>query len=162
MDEERLVPTLMAVTGCVAIVIGLYQGLVHVAPGYEGTIASGWDGPLSHEEVLLGWLAVAGLGGALAARRWKRLAAVPIATGAVVLFYALRAVFIQFQQGVPLYREVTLSAGGFDGDTVVFVLGAEPFLLVAGAALLVASGVSTLRTRSAGGANGDLLPPSAS
>ncbi|MFC7081977.1 hypothetical protein [Halorussus caseinilyticus] len=161
MENRGLVPVMMAVTGCAAVVVGVYQGLVHVAPGYEGTIVSGWGGDLSHQEVLLAQLGVVGVGGAVAALRWKRLASVPFAMGGIVLFYALRAVFDLFRSpGRPLYREFSPQAPGFEGETVVFVLGAEPFLLAGGALLLIGSGIagSKLRTPAEGG--DEVTPPS--
>lgn len=150
MKQRRYGPLLLGVLGCVAVVVGVYQGLVHVAPGYEGTIMSGWDGPLSHEEVLLAQLSVVGLGGVVAARRWRQLAGVPLAAGGIVLFYAFRAVVGLVQSPRPLYREFSPRGGGFAGEPVVFVLGAEPFLLVAGGLLLVGAGIAGLRWRTGG------------
>jgi len=137
MRTRRLVPVAVAVAGLVAIVIGVRQGLVHVAPGYEGTITTGWGGDLNHEERLLARLGVVGVVGTVAALKWRHLAAVPVATGVVVLFYALRAAL----HYAGLY--VTVSAYG--GPTR-FVLGAEPILLVVGGALLVVAGVVGWRT----------------
>jgi hypothetical protein len=91
MRPKRAIPPVLALAGFVTIVVGVHQGLVHVAPGFEGTITTGWDGALSHEEVLLARLGLVGVVGAGAALRWRRLAVVPVATGAVVLFYALRS-----------------------------------------------------------------------
>ena len=151
----------MAVAGCAAIGIGVYQGLVHVAPGYEGTITSGWDGELSHEEVLLAQFGVVGVGGAVAAVRWKRLASVPFVMGGVVLFYTLRAMFGWFQSpGRPLYREFSPRAPGFEGETVVFILGAEPFLLAAGGLLLMGAGIARVRLRTPGEEREEVTPPS--
>ncbi|MEF8788973.1 MAG: hypothetical protein V5A61_02495 [Haloarculaceae archaeon] len=134
MRYGRLVPVAIAVAGATAIVIGIYQGLIHVAPGYEGTITSGWGGPLGHEERLLARVGVVGVGGAVASRRWKPFAAVPIVAGGVVLFYALRAV-VQYARSPGLLVEVSTYGG-----PVRFVPGAEPFLLVAGGGLLVVAG----------------------
>ena len=136
--------------------IGIHQGLVHVAPGYEGTIVTGWGGKLNHEEVLLARLGAIGVGGTVAALRWKRLAVVPVAIGGVVLFYALRAI-LQKVLNVPLYTETTT----FGGDPVVFVLGAEPFLLTVGGVLLVGAGITGWR-RPAGRDEDDEMSPSAS
>jgi hypothetical protein len=119
----------------VVVVIGTRQGLVHVAPGYEGTITTGWGGDLNHEEHLLARLAIVGVGGTVTALRWRRLSVVPVATGVVILCYALRAV-LQYALDPGLYVE--MSVGGVPTRTV---LGGEPFLLVAGGALLVAAGV---------------------
>jgi hypothetical protein len=157
MENTRLVPAALAAAGCVAVLAGVYQGLVHVAPGYEGTITSGWDGPLNHEEVLLAGLSVVGVAGAVAARRWRWLAGVPVAIGGVVLFYTLRAVAGWVQSTTPLYREFSPPAGGFEGERIMIVLGAEPFLLAAGGLLLVGAGVDRLRRRADDG-NDDAAP----
>jgi hypothetical protein len=149
MRRKRAIPAVLALAGFVAIVVGVHQGLVHVAPGYEGTITTGWDGPLSHEEILLARLGLVGVVGAVGASRWRRLAVVPAATGAVVLFYALRAV-LHYAQDPGLYAPVT----AFGGESVRFVLGAEPFLLVAGGALLVAAGVVGWGARPSGADDG--------
>lgn len=132
---KRWLPVALAVAGLAALVIGLFQGLIHVAPGYEGTIMSGWGGDLNHEERLLAQFGAVGVVGAVATLRWKRLAVVPAATGGVVLFYALRAL-VRKVLNVPLYRETTT----FGGDPVMFVLGAEPFLLVGSGVLFLAAG----------------------
>ncbi|AZH24153.1 hypothetical protein [Haloplanus aerogenes] len=141
MRPRRLVPVALAIAGLVAIVIGIHQGLVHVAPGYDGTITTGWGGDLNHEERLLARLALVGVVGAVAARRWRRLAVVPAATGGVVLFYALRAA-LHYALDPGLYVEVS----AYGGPTRL-VLGAEPFLLVAGGALLVGAAVVEWRAR---------------
>ncbi|AXG08985.1 hypothetical protein [Haloplanus rubicundus] len=145
MRPKRAIPAVLALAGFVTIAVGVHQGLVHVAPGYEGTITTGWDGALSHEEVLLARLGLVGVVGAGAAFRWRRLAVVPAATGVVVLSYAFRAV-LHYAQDPGLYAPVT----AFGGASVRFVLGAEPFLLVAGGALLVAAGVVGWGVRPAG------------
>ncbi|WP_248895362.1 hypothetical protein [Haloplanus halobius] len=69
MRTRRMVPVAAALAGLVAIVIGIHQGLVHVAPGSEGTIMTGWDGDLNHEERLLARLALVGVAGTVAALR---------------------------------------------------------------------------------------------
>lgn len=135
MEHEQRIPVILAVAGFAAIVIGIYQGLIHVAPGYEGTIMTGWGGDLNHEERLLAGVGAVGTGGTVALFRWKRLAIVPVATGGVVLFYALRAI-LQTVQNVRLYTETTM----YEDAPVVFILGAEPFLLIAGGLLLVGAG----------------------
>jgi hypothetical protein len=147
MEHHRLVPVAMAIAGLAAIGIGVYQGLVHVAPGYEGTIMSGWDGALSHEEVLLVQLGAFGVGSVVAGLRWKRLSILSIFVGSTVLFYAVRAVVDLFQSPRPLYGEVSVQGAGFEGDTVMFVLGAEPFLLVTGGLLLVGAGLAPFTSR---------------
>lgn len=130
--------------------------MIHVAPGYAGTITSGWGGTLNHEERLLAGVGAVGVGGTVAARRWKRLSLVPMAAGGGVLLYALRAVVLQIRN-LPLYVETT----AYGGDPVVFVLGAEPFLLVAGGALLVRAGVLRWRRGSnrADDGAGSAAPP---
>lgn len=160
MANNRLVPAVLALAGFAAIGIGVYQGLVHVAPGYEGTITSGWDGPLSHEEVLLVQLGAVGVVGTLAGSRWRHLSVVPFAAGCVVVGYAVRAVFSLLQSPRPLYREVTIDGAGFGGDTVMFVLGAEPFLLVTGGLLLVGAGVGASKTRHSAGGTDETAPRS--
>lgn len=142
MKHHRFVPLAMAIVGFAAIGIGVYQGLVHVAPGYKGTITSGWDGSLSHEEVLLVQLGLLGVGSVVAGLRWKRLSSISVVMGSIVLFYAVRAVFDLFQSPRPLYQEFTMHGAGFEGDTVMFVLGAEPFLLAVGGLLLIGAGLA--------------------
>lgn len=145
MDSSRLVPGLLAATGFTAIVFGTHQGLVHVAPGYEGTIMSGWDGALNDEELLLVLVAGVGIGGLVAARRWKRLASVTVAMGGLVLYSVFRAVLGQFRAAYPLYREYTLQPPSGEAYTVMIVLGAEPFLLAVGGLLLMGSGIARLK-----------------
>mgnify|MGYP000191631765 CR=1 FL=1 len=147
MDDRRLLPVALAVVGCATVVAGVYQGLIHVAPGYEGTVVSGWGGELNHEELLLVRLGLLAVVGTVAARRWSYLAGVPILLGAVVVFYAVRAVYGLVRSPRPLYREVSIHGAGFGGDPVVFVLGAEPFLLAAGGLLLVGAGVAAAKLR---------------
>jgi len=148
MRTRRLVPVAVAIVGLAAIVIGVQQGLVHVAPGYEGTITTGWGGDLNHEERLLARLGLVGVVGTVAARWWRHLVVVPVATGGVVLFYALRAA-LHYALDPGLYIEVS----AYGGPTR-FVLGAEPFLLVAGGALLAGAGVVGWRTRPDGDGGG--------
>jgi hypothetical protein len=147
MNYHRFVPLVLAIAGFAAICIGVYQGLVHVAPGYEGTIMSGWDGSLNHEEVLLVQLGALGVGSVVAGLRWKRLSSISVVMGGIVLFYAVRAVFTLVQSPRPLYREFSVQGAGFEGDTVMFVLGAEPFLLAAGGLLLVGAGLAPFTSR---------------
>ncbi|WP_338740323.1 hypothetical protein [Haloplanus salilacus] len=135
MRTDRIVPVVVALAGFAAIVVGVHQGLVHVAPGYEGTVTTGWDGDPNHEERLLAWTAAVAVCGTVAALRWRRLALVPVLMGGVVLFYVFRAV-LNYAQDPGLYTVVDLG-----GESLRFVLGAEPFLLVGGAILLVAAGV---------------------
>jgi len=136
MKTKSVLPAVVAVVGFIAILVGIHQGLVHVAPGYEGTITSGWDGSLNHEERLLAGIGAVGIAGAVAALRWKQFSLIPVAGGGVVLFYAVRAI-LQYVQRFPLYTETTMPGG----DPVVFVFGAEPFLLIVGGLLLVGAGL---------------------
>jgi hypothetical protein len=147
MEHHRFVPVAMAIAGFAAIGVGVYQGLVHVAPGYEGTIMSGWDGRLSHEEVLLVQLGALGVGSVFAGLRWKHLSILSFIVGSTVLFYAFRAVFGLFQSPRPLYREFAVHGAGFEGETVMFVLGAGPFLLAAGGLLLIGAGITPFTSR---------------
>ncbi|QZP38285.1 hypothetical protein [Halobaculum magnesiiphilum] len=147
MDIHRFVPLALAIAGFAAIGVGVYQGLVHVAPGYEGTIMSGWDGSLNHEEVLLVQLGALSVGSVVAGLRWKRLSHLSFVMGGIVLFYAVRAVFNLVQSPRPLYREFPVQGAGFDGDTVMLVLGAEPFLLAAGGLFLMAAGLASFTSR---------------
>ncbi|WP_251329080.1 hypothetical protein [Haloplanus pelagicus] len=156
MRSRRLVPVALAAAGLAAIVIGVYQGLIHVAPGYEGTIMSGWDGDLNHEERLLVRLGLVAVGGTVTALRWRRLAVVPVVAGGVVAFYALRAI-VHYALDPGLYAEVET----YGGHSTRFVLGAEPFLLVAGAVLLAAAGVRAWTARPSGFADTDSAPSSA-
>ena len=148
VNNNRLVPETMAAIGFAAIVFGIHQGLVHVAPGYEGTIMSGWDGNLNHEEVLLLLVGGVGIGGAIAARRWMHLASIPVVMGGIVLFSVFRAVLGQFRSPHSLYREYTLQPPGSEEYTVMIVLGAEPFLLAVGGLLLVGAGIAGLKLES--------------
>jgi hypothetical protein len=151
--RKGLFPVALAVAGFAAIAVGIHQGLVHVAPGYEGTITSGWGGDIGHEERLLAAVGAVGVGGAAVSRRWARLSVVPAAAGGVVLFYALRAV-LGTALDVPLYAETTT----YGGDPVAFVLGAEPFLLVAGGVLLVGAGVAGWRRRASRETDSEVSP----
>lgn len=134
MNREYLVAVSVAVLGATLIGIGIFQELLHVAPAYEGTIDTGWGGPINHEEYLLAQLAAVGVVGALISGRWRGCSLVPIATGGVVLFYVVRAI-LYHALDPGLYTEVT------HGQTTTrLVLGAEPFLLIAGGILLVGAG----------------------
>jgi hypothetical protein len=136
MRNDVVLQVALAVAGAAAVLIGIHQELVHVAPGYEGTIMTGWGGSLNHEERLLARVGVVGLAGAVGALRWERLFAVPVAAGGVVLFYALRAIH-HWTVNETLYAETST----YDGSPIAYVFGAEPFLLVAGGLLLVGAGL---------------------
>ena len=141
MKRRHIVAASLAVAGFGAIAFGIYQDALHVAPMYEGTIETGWGGSLNHEERLLRQLGALGALGAIAAL-WRRyLAVVPAATGAVVLFYAVRAL-VQWTRRPGLYTEIPTH----DGGVTRIVLGAEALFLIAGGLLLV--GAAFLRWRS--------------
>ncbi|MGB9957637.1 hypothetical protein ACOZ4B_14775 [Haloferax prahovense] len=140
MDHQRTLVVVMAVVGFGAIVAGVHQELLHVAPGYDGTITTGWDGRLNHEEYLLARLGGVGVVGALAALRWKHAVALPVAVGGVEIGYSLVAVS-HYVRDPGLYTTVQT----FDGTTRL-VLGAEPFLLVVGGLLFLGAGVAAWRT----------------
>lgn len=136
MNRQDLVAVGLALVGFCAIVVGIHQDLVQVAPGYPGLIETGWDGSLSHEERLLAQLAALGVGGTIATIRWRSAAVLPLAVGVVELFYSIRAV-ISYAREPGLYTEVTL----YDGTVTRFVLGAEPSLLVLGGLLVLGAGI---------------------
>lgn len=142
MDRRSLLIVGVAAAGLLAIVVGIHQSMVDVAPGFDGRIVTGWDRSLSHEERLLAALGGVGVAGGVGATRWRRLAAVPVGAGSVILLFTLRAVG-HYARRPGLYTEVRL----YDGTTTRFVLGAEPFLLAGGALLLVVAGVLGWRTQ---------------
>ncbi|MFC5367067.1 hypothetical protein [Salinirubrum litoreum] len=153
-------PILLSVAGLVAVIVGVQQGVLHVAPGYQGTINASAEA-FDRRKWLLAGVGIAGVAGAVASLRRKRLSVVPVAAGAVVVFEAVRTIVLA-ATGLPypLFTETTYRRSG---DPVMFVLGAEPFLLVAGGCLFVAAGVAGLRRRR-GRETGDELssPPSTS
>ncbi|WP_416838866.1 hypothetical protein [Haloferax sp. DFSO52] len=136
MDRQRILAVALAVVGFAAIVVGIQQELLHVAPGYEGTIETGWGGRINHEERLLAQLAGVGVVGTLVTLRWKYAAVVPLVIGGVELGYSIRAV-LHYVQDPGLYTQVQK----YDGTTTRLILGAEPFLLVAGGLFLLGAGV---------------------
>ncbi|EMA01555.1 hypothetical protein [Haloferax denitrificans] len=148
MDRQRTLAVVMSVVGFGAVVAGIYQELLHVAPGYVGTITTGWGGRLNHEEYLLARLGGIGVVGALVALRWKYAAVLPVAVGGVEIGYALVAVS-HYVREPGLYTTVQT----FDGTTRL-VLGAEPFLLVAGGLLFLGAGFVAWRTHGERAATG--------
>lgn len=151
MDRRRSLAVGAAVAGFLAVLVGIFQGLVHVAPAYEGTITTGWDGALNHEELLLAQLGAFGVVGAVASLRWRHLAVAPLFVGGVVTFYTVRAV-LHYARNPGLYTEVTTHSGG----AVRYVLGAEPFLLGGGGLLFVAAALGGWRSHR--GQTGDADP----
>ncbi|MFC4359002.1 hypothetical protein ACFO0N_13720 [Halobium salinum] len=142
LGDHGISPILISMAGFVAVVVGVHQGVLHVAPGYQGTIDAGGE-VLGRREWLLVGVGTVGVVGAASSKRRKRLSAVPVASGGVVLFEAFRTVILA-ANGLPypLFRETTYRSSG---GPVMFILGAEPFLLVAGGVLLVAAGVGGRR-----------------
>ena len=148
MKNNQIIPAVMAAIGFATIALGIHQGLVHVASGYEGTIRTGWDGDLNHEEILFLLIGGVGIGATITARRWKHLASIPVVMGGIILFSVFRAVLEQFQSPHSLYQEHTLQPPGSEGYTVMIVLGAEPFLLAVGGLLLIGAGIAGLKLES--------------
>ncbi|WP_410765505.1 hypothetical protein [Haloferax sp. DFSO60] len=136
MNSQKAVTVAMAVVGLGAILVGIQQELLHIAPVYEGTIETGWGGRLNHEERMLAQLGCVGVGGAVATLRWKYAAVLPLVIGGVELGYPLRAVF-SYARDPGLYTVVQT----YDGTSTKLILGAEPFLLVTGGLLLLGAGI---------------------
>ena len=79
---------------------------------------------------------------------------VPSVVVSIVLFDVVRAIVSLFQSpSISLYRAFSPQAAGFGGETIMDILGAEPFLLAAGGLLLISAGVkqAKLRTTDEGG-----------
>lgn len=142
VEPRGISPVVLAIAGFAAIVIGMHQGVLHVAPGYQGTINAGGEVPGLREWLLAGMGAVGIVGAAVSLRR-KRLGVVPVAVGGVVLFEGVRTMVLA-ANGLryPLYTETTYP---FSGEPIMFIFGAEPFLLIAGGGLLVVAGFVGLR-----------------
>lgn len=156
MNRNAVIPTALAVAGFAAIVVGITQGVLQVAPGYHGTINAGAEG-FNRRDWLLAGMGVVGIVGAIVSLRRKSLSTVPVTVGGVVLFEAFRTMILA-ARGLhyPLYTQTTYRRSG---DPVKFVFGAEPFLLVAGGVLLVGAGIVVLRGRG-DRESGDEMPPS--
>ena len=157
MRNNAMAPGILAIAGFVAIVVGIHQGVLHVAPGYQGTINAGGD-PLGRREWLLAGVGALGVVGAVSSIRTKRLSAVPGAVGGVVLFEAFRTIVLA-ATGLPypLFTETTYRTSG---DPVMFILGAEPFLLVAGGVLFVGAGIVGSRIQRNRGNDDEMSSPS--
>lgn len=147
----------LALAGFAAVALGVLQEGLHVAPGFEARIETGWGGPLNHEEILLRRIAAFGAAASLAAVRWRRIGAATAVSGIAVLYYPVRAI-IEWNSELPLYTTGTT----YDGRAIRFVLGAEPFLLLAGGALLVTAGVVSLGPRGIVYASPDAPPEQSS
>lgn len=144
MRDSPAVPIILASAGFAAIVVGVHQGVLHVAPGYQGTINAGGE-VLGRRDWLLAGIGAVGIGGATVSLRRKRLSVVPVAVGGIVLFEAFRTMFIAAHSlPYPIYTETTYRRSD---DPVMFIFGAEPFLLVAAGVLLVGAGIVGLRGR---------------
>ena len=147
MREDPAVPVILASAGFAVIVVGVYQGVLHVAPGYQGTINAGGE-VFSRREWLLAGMGIVGIGGAVGSLRRKQLSTVPMAVGAGVLFEAIRTMILA-ARGLP-YPLYTETAYRTSGEPVMFIFGAEPFLLLAGGVLLVGAGIVRLRGQGPG------------
>lgn len=136
MERRALLSGGVAAAGVLVVLTGIHQELLLVRPAYEGTIMTGWDGPINHEERLLAQLSILALLGVSTAVRLRYGAVPPPVVGGVVLFYSLRAV-----------NHHALDPGLYTGvpfigrSTSRYVLGLEPYLLVGAGVLFVASGV---------------------
>lgn len=158
VKERGTVPVVLAVAGFAAVVVGIHQGVVHVAPGYQGTINSGGGEVFDRRGWLLAGMGAAGIVGAAVSLRRKRLSVVPVAVGGGVLFEAFRTmILLALSLPYPLYTETTYRRSG---DPVMFVFGAEPFLLVAGGILLVGAGFARLRRHTDRGRGDGVSSPS--
>ena len=142
VESYGIGPILLSLAGFVAVVVGVQQGVLHVAPGYGGTINASEEVFGRRKWLLAGVGAVGVVGASLSSRR-KRLSAVPIAVGGVVLLEAFRTtVLAATSLDYPLFTETAYRRSG---EPVMFVLGAEPLLLAAGGVLLVGAGIVGLR-----------------
>lgn len=136
MRWRTTLPGVLAAAGMLAVLVGIHQELVLVRPLYEGSITTGWSGPINHEERLLAQLGVLGLLGALTTVRWRSGAAVPVAVGGIVFFYSLRAAGY-YAQDPGLYTGLPYLGRA----TSRFILGGEPYWLVGAGVLFVAAGI---------------------
>ncbi|WP_267639709.1 hypothetical protein [Haloarchaeobius amylolyticus] len=133
---------ILSVAGFVTVIVGVQQGIFHVAPGYQGTINAGGEALGRREWLLAGVGAVGVVGAALSIRR-KRLSVVPVVGGGIVLFEVFRTIIIAWNAlPYPLFTETTYRRSG---EPVMFILGAEPFMLIAGGSLLFGAGIAGIR-----------------
>ncbi|WP_411965542.1 hypothetical protein [Haloferax sp. YSMS24] len=157
MNRQRILAVTLALAGAAAVAVGIYQELLHVAPGYEGMIETGWSGRINHGERLLAQLGAVGVGGTLAALRWKYAAVVPLGVGVVELGYPIQAV-LHYARDPGLYTQVQK----YDGSTTELVLGAEPFLLAAGGLCFLGAAVFAWRLSHQSQTAGDVRSQSVS
>nr|WP_233340497.1 hypothetical protein [Haloprofundus sp. MHR1] len=142
VNNHGVSPIILSIAGFVTVVVGVHQGIFHVAPGYQGTINAGGEALNREEWLLVGVGAVGVVGAALSVRR-KRLSVVPVVGGGIVLFEAFRTTIVAWSTlPYPLFTETTYRSSG---EPVMFILGAEPFMLIAGGVLLVGAGIAGIR-----------------
>lgn len=142
MQEKNMALLALAIAGFAAIVVGVYQDFLQVAPGYQGTVGAGAEA-LNRKDWLLVGIGIVGIVGAAVSHLKKRLSFVPAAVGAIVLLETFRtSILVVDTFPYPLYTE---TAYRLSGDPVMFIFGAKPFLLVIGGILLVGAGIVGLR-----------------
>ncbi|WP_277555031.1 hypothetical protein [Halobaculum limi] len=142
VEAHSVGPILLSVVGLVAVIVGVQQGVLHVAPGYQGTINASEE-LFGRRKWLLTGAGAVGVVGAISSIRWKRLSVVPVAVGGIVFVEGLwTAILAATGLDYPLFTETTYRRSG---DPVMFILGAEPFLLVAGGVLLAGAGIAGRR-----------------
>jgi hypothetical protein len=147
MQHRRHLTVVIAAAGLLTVVLGVHAELLHARPMYDVTVETGWghlDGhplwihSLNHEERLLASLSGVGLLGSVVATRWRPAAAMPAASGVIVVFYPVRAV-VRWASS-PQFGIYT-GIPGVGNPSGRFVLGAEPYLLVVGGLCLVGAGL---------------------
>jgi hypothetical protein len=137
MRRYRYIAPGLALLGLLAVAVGVYQDLLRIVPAAAGTIETAWGRHLVRGEYLLLLWAVIGGVGAVAAVRYRLAAVVPVVMGSIVLLGTGNTV-LRYEREIGLYTPVPTPGG----DGAQHALGAEPFLLVAGALLLVAAGAA--------------------
>lgn len=154
MESRDVIPAGLALTALALVVVGIHQELLTTRFAGGPIIETGWGGDLSYQERQLGALVAGALPVAAASARYRRAGYLVQAVGAVVLGATLLATTHWIGQpevytGLPV-------AGGASG---VFVLGAEPYLLVVGGLLLVGAGVAGARPDATDAADNDSQGP---
>ncbi|WP_254822170.1 hypothetical protein [Haloglomus halophilum] len=135
MRRVRYIAPGLALLGLLAVVVGVYQDLLRIMPASAGSIETPWGrDPTQGEYLLLLWAGI-GVVGAVAAIRWRLAAVAPAVMGSIVLLGTGNTV-LRYEREIGLYTPVPTPGG----DRAQHALGAEPFLLVAGALLLVGAG----------------------